>query len=86
MEVRLESGDGASVTAFDGNVLTLLSPKAFAPGAPIRFQSIGAELERGFEGRTIGSKRTDDGAFEVRLRLINLRRADREFLMERFGA
>ncbi len=63
----------------DGNLLTLLSPRAFAPGAPIRFAILG-EVERSFEGRTIASKRVEDGRFEVRMRFVNLRRPDRELL------
>lgn len=79
MRLRLGTGEDAEATAIDGNVLTLSSPRAFAPGAPIRFSTVG-EMERRFEGRTVASKRVDDGRFEVRLRFVNLRRADREFL------
>lgn len=85
MEVRLESGEDATLVAFDGTGLTLRGPRAFAPGSPIRFRTAELEPERTFEGRTLGSKRIDDATFEVRLRLINLRRPDREFLSGRFG-
>jgi hypothetical protein len=80
----LESGEEGEAMSFDGNTLTLLSRRAFAPGAPIRFSSFG-EVERSFEGRTLGSRRVDDGRFEVRLRLVNLRRADRELLHHNFA-
>lgn len=80
MKLRLESGEEAQATAIEANLLTLLSPRAFAPGAPIRFSTLG-EAERSFEGRTIGSKRVEDGRFEVRMRFVNLRRADRELLL-----
>jgi len=36
---------------------------------------------RNFEGRAIGSKRVDEAHFEVRLRFVNLRRADRGLLV-----
>ena len=85
MNVRLESDVEAVVVAFDGSSLTLRGPRAFAPGSPIRFRTALEEPERAFEGRTLGSKRIDEGTFEVRLRLINLRRADRELLLSRFG-
>jgi hypothetical protein len=86
MEVLLESGEEAAAVSFDGNTLVLRSPKAFAPGSPIRFRTAAADEPRSFEGRTIGSKRVDETLFEVRLRPINLRRADRAFLVERLGA
>jgi hypothetical protein len=81
--VRLEGGEEADAVRIEGNVLTLLSPRAFAPGAPIRFSVAFEERDRGLEGRTIGSKRVDGVRFEVRLRFVNLRRSDRELLVER---
>jgi len=84
VKIRLEGGEEGEATSFDGGTLTLLSPRAFAPGAPIQFSSLG-EPERSFEGRTLGSKRMDDGRFEVRLRLVNLRRSDRELLTREFA-
>ena len=80
MKLRLATGEEGEATAIDGNLLTLLSPRAFAPGAPICFSTLG-EAERSFEGRTIGSKRLEDGRFEVRMRFVNLRREDREVLL-----
>ncbi|MFW6050910.1 MAG: hypothetical protein ACODAU_07030 [Myxococcota bacterium] len=78
--VRLVEDAGARLVAFDGQIFTLRSPRAFAPGAPVRF-SVALESEaRALEGRSIGSRRLPDGGFEVRLRAVNLRRADREHL------
>jgi hypothetical protein len=85
MKVRLESGEAARALRIEGNVLTLESPRAFPPGAPIRFSLATEAGERTFEGRTIGSKRTGDDSFDVRLRFVNLRRADRERLLRRLG-
>ena len=81
MKVRLESGAEAEARACDGNTLTLRSPQAFAPGSPIRFCVVVDEEERNLEGRTIGSRRIDDGRYEVRLRFVNLRRGDRDCLL-----
>ncbi len=86
MKLRLDSGEDAEACSFDGVVLTVLSPRAFAPGAPIRFSATAGGDARSFEGRTIGSKRVDDAHFEVRLRLVNLRRVDRELLAGRIGS
>ena len=85
MKIRLESGEEADAQRFDGNFLILLSPRAFAPGSPIGFFLADEAENRSFEGRTIGSKRVDGGLFEVRLRFVNLRRADRELLQQELG-
>jgi len=85
VKVRLESGEDAEAVAYDGNLLTLRSPRAFAPGAPIRFKTASEENVGSFEGRTIGSKRVDDQCFEVRLRFVNLRRGERELLLRKLA-
>lgn len=82
MKLRLESGHDALGLRFDGKLLKLTSPLAFAPGSPIRFTAIVEAGERSFEGRVLGSKRMDEQGFEVRLRLVNLRRDDRELLLK----
>ena len=56
----------------DGTVATLLSPRAFAPGSPIRLRVEQDGEERALEGRTIGSKRVHGERYEVRLRFVNL--------------
>jgi hypothetical protein len=86
MEIRLLTGEMAEARTVDGNLVTLLSPRAFAPGSPIGFSATFDEGERAFEGRTIASKRLDDQRFEVRMRLVNLRRDDRERLLRGIGS
>lgn len=85
MRVRLETGEEGTAIRLDGHVLVLVSPRAFAPGSPIRFSVVAENENRKLEGRTIGSKRMDAGPFEVRLRLVNLRRVDRELLLKELG-
>lgn len=85
MHLRLESGQDAVGLAFDGNLLKLTSPQAFAPGSPIRFSAKGEDGDRNLEGRVLRSKRIDEQRFEVRLRLVNLRREDRELLLNTLG-
>lgn len=83
MEIEFESGETGEIASFDGrDALTFEAPCAFAPGAPIRFR---AELgfDRGprtLEGRSLGSKRTETGRFEVRMRFVNLQRDNRRSL------
>lgn len=85
MKLRLRSGEEGEALRLEGNLLTLLSPRAFAPGSPIRFSLSAEDGPRSFEGRTIGAKRVEGGRFEVRMRFVNLRRVDRELLAERLG-
>ena len=85
MKLRLESGQDAVGLAFDGALMTLTSPVAFAPGSPIRFSATGEYADRSFEGRALASKRVEGAEFEVRLRLVNLRREDRELLLRALG-
>ena len=82
MKLRLESGEDAEARAFDGSQFTLWSPRAFAPGSPVRFLAWFEEGERPLEGRALGSKRVDGHQFEVRVRFVNLRRDDRQRLLE----
>ncbi len=85
VKLLLDTGEDAEARTFDGALLTFSSPRAFAPGAPIRFTTTSEGDVRSFEGRALGSKRVDDARFEVRMRFVNLRRDDREFLAERLG-
>jgi hypothetical protein len=85
MKLCLESGEEAEARTFDGSLLTIWSPRAFAPGSPIRFTATIDNGVRPFEGRAIGSKRVDETHFEVRMRFVNLRRDDREHLTARLG-
>ena len=70
--VRIAEGEGELV-GYAKNVIELVSPTSFAPGQPARFEV--AELA--LEGRSLGSRKRDDGRFTVRFRLISLRREDR---------
>ncbi|HEY8432146.1 MAG TPA: hypothetical protein VIL20_27405 [Sandaracinaceae bacterium] len=75
--VELASGGSGEAVAWAGEVLSLVLPRAFAPGAPIAFS---IALEGGalsLSGKTVGSKRRADGRFDVRVRLLNLRREER---------
>lgn len=85
MKVRLQSGEEALALRYADGTMALRSPKAFAPGSPIHLSFVVGDASRTLEGRTIGSKRLDEAAFEVRLRLVNLRRAEREALVAALG-
>ena len=82
VEIELEGGEKAEARTFEGDVLTFVSPRAFARGAPIRFAATIGAHRRAFEGRSIGSRRAEDDHFEVRMRFVNLRREDRQALRD----
>jgi hypothetical protein len=73
--VKLESPSGEAVS-FEGDVLVTVLERAFAPGAPVKLELDGMSID----GKAIGSKRREDGKYDVRLRLRNLRREFRERL------
>lgn len=69
-----------SATSFDGEFFVAIVSKPFAPGTPFHGSvTLGGE-SIAIEGRATGSKKTAEGAFEVRARLVNLRKEDRERL------
>jgi hypothetical protein len=76
---RIESAEGHAIS-FLGELLVVVVSKPFAPGTPLRGAITVGESEIGIEGRATGSKRTPEGTFEVRARVINLRKTDRERL------
>ena len=78
--LRVEGAGDGSALHMAGEVITLRLARAFAPGAPLRGVVALDGLEIAIEGRTVGSRKTSDGTFEVRVRLVNLRREDRERL------
>ncbi len=67
---------------FSGEILEVLSARPFAPGAPVSIEVDGTSLQ----GKSLGSKRQPDGRFHVRMRMINLRRAHRVFLLAKSDA
>lgn len=74
-----------AVTNIADLVVTLRSPKAFPPGQPLEFLLTESGLR--FQSRSIGSKRLPASEeFELRVRLINLRRETREALAAAWAA
>ncbi len=81
VEIELENGGAAEICSLEGNVLIFVSPRAFALGAPIRFDARLGDRQQAFEGRTIGARRVEGDRFEIRMRFVNLRRGDRAALV-----
>ena len=74
----------ASVLSCDGQVLCAICSVAFPPGRPLELELRLPEQEVTLVGRCIGTKKRTDGAFDLRMRLTNLRRETRETLQRAF--
>lgn len=84
MLAKEKQGHTLELVAFDGKLFTFVSPRAFAPGQPLVVEvelGVGHTLDL----KSIGSKKRDDGSFEVRARASTLTKATREALASAFG-
>jgi hypothetical protein len=79
VRIRVSEHEGEAV-AFDGQFLSIVLPKAFAPGQPLTIAFVDAEAPLRIEGRSLGSKRLPEGRFEIRLRLVSPRREHQAIL------
>lgn len=86
IEVVLPSGALAKAVEWKPDVLSLICPNAFAPGQPVELKAQTAGGEPiALIGKSGGSKKRADGAFDVKLRLHSLRREQRAWLDETFA-
>jgi len=76
----IQGEHAGSLLAREGMLLTLTSPKAYPPGQPLKLTLHLPTGPLALEGRSLGSKKRDDSSYELRLRLLNLRRETREAL------
>lgn len=74
---QLATGEEVLMVAFSNNVLTFSSPRAFPPGSPVSITWDGQDLQ----GRSLGSKRGSEEQFNVRMRMVNLTKVQREQLL-----
>lgn len=77
VEVRVIGGGGGHATAFAGEVLTLAISEPQATGRPVEVTLALADGELCLRGKSRGSRRREDGRFDVSLRLVALRREER---------
>ena len=80
LPVQIAGEWSGALEQLEGLQLRLASPKAFPPGQPLSLRVSTGNATVHLEARTIGSKRRDDTSFELRVRLINLRKDVREAL------
>lgn len=79
----LPGGETLTLQRFDGKLLTFVTARAAAPGAPlrVRVETTGATLEL----KSIGSRKLPDGAFELRARITTMPKEVRDALCAHFG-
>ena len=83
--VQLEAGDRAVATGYASNLLSLICPCAYPPGKPMALRAEIAGTRLSLEGKSTGSRVREDGRFDVKLRLVSLRREDRALLEQLFA-
>lgn len=82
----LADGERGRAVAYAEGILHLVSERPHPPGQPLTFSlrlPDGAELA--LQGKSANSKLRHDGGFDVRLKLVSLRREQRAALEQLFG-
>lgn len=81
MSAAVEAGEArGEALRFEGEVLHVVLDRAFAPGKPTELTLTVEGEARSLRGKALGSKRREDGRFDVRLRMLSLRKAERAAL------
>jgi hypothetical protein len=80
-----EHGDAFAV-GYRDHVLALICESAHPPGRPLRLTLGLPSGELRLEGKSSGSKRREDGRFDVRVKLSSVRKEQRAALETAFAA
>lgn len=75
--LRFTDGEEGHVVALDGEILEIRASGSHPPGQPVE---VVLDLSGGalsLKAKSRGSRRIDDETFEVRLRLVELRKRER---------
>jgi hypothetical protein len=77
--VRLADGGEARAVALElqAEVLHLVTDRAFPPGRPLAFDLVVQDEALALQAKAVGSKRREDGRYDVKVRLHTLRRDQR---------
>jgi hypothetical protein len=78
---KTPTGEALDLVAFDGLLATVHSTRPFAPGQPLMLV-VAVEPEVRADARTIGARRLPEGPFELRVRLVSLKRDERQRLLD----
>ena len=87
MSIGCDFAEGkGELVSFTRDQLHAIGPVPYAPGTPIRLNVALTEVSIPIEAKCGGSKRREDGRFDLTLRVINMRRLHREAIMAAFEA
>ncbi|MCB9666819.1 MAG: hypothetical protein H6715_01705 [Myxococcales bacterium] len=81
IKVIVSGNTVGSALEFAAGSLRIELPRAFAPGAPVTL-ALGSDPEIMLEGRVIDVSRITAGTYALCVRPVNLRREQRQILME----
>jgi hypothetical protein len=84
--VQFGDGSRALLVGYAPGVLSLTCDCAYPPGKPLDLQAQLGDETLALRGKSAGSKRRPDGRYDVMLRLVSLRREQREQLERAFLA
>lgn len=79
-----EDGSRGYASGYSKGLLTVVCGRAYPPGRPLSLRLQMADGPVSLSARCIGSRRTSEERFDVRMRLTNLTRAARVALEARF--
>lgn len=83
--LRFSTGEEGHAVAFTGEVLDVRAAGSHPVGQPLQVVLALPDGALTLDARSRGSRRLEDGWFEVRLRLVALRRTDRARLDAAFA-
>jgi hypothetical protein len=84
ISARGKNGDEMQLVGFDGKLFELNGPRAFAPGNPLVIE-LALGSGHTLELKSIGSKKRDDGRFDIRARATTLTKGARDALYQAFN-
>jgi hypothetical protein len=85
VSLTFSHGERGRALGYTDGVLKIVCERAHPPGQPLSLALQLPEGELALQGKSAGSKRRDDGGFDLRLKLNSLRREHRAALEQHFG-
>ncbi len=87
MSLAATTSDGLAVQllSFDGKQCLLVGARAYAPGNPMRLRVERPQGSLALEVKSIGSRKREDGTFEIRARITTIPAEVRDALLAHFG-
>jgi hypothetical protein len=85
LPLAISDGERGRALAYADGVLRMVCERAHPPGQPLSLTLRAPDGELTLQGKSAGSKRRQDGAFDVLLKLVSLRREQRSVLQQLFS-